>query len=474
MREATTRRWRDRPFALPDRQTHWRELGERVEDMATPHGAFYLLVVLATTIAAFGLLADSTAVVIGAMLVAPLMGPIFGVALGLAVGNTTLLGDAIRAEVKGLALAVVLGAAIGWLVPHGDFGGEVLARTRPTVYDVVVALASGLAGAFALTDRRVSPALPGVAIATAIVPPLATVGLCLSAGRLDLAGGAFLLFLANLVAIELAAVAWFTVVGVREGHLHEHFRLGSFLRHFGPSLGLLLVIGAFMTHTLLQGIAANRQLESMRGVLARQVRLTQGARVEELQVEQQGDTLHALAVVMSPQEFRPEQVARIEDSLRVAAGRPTRLVMRSVLSRDVDRAGAVFVSTDEVRRQSEAEQQTRLLARASEVLRERFRAWPGVELEEIRRERRETLSIVTAVVRTPWVISPEQVASLNRDLGIGLDEPVLLVVRSVIARDADPTGYLHEAAAPPDSAATPEVTPPDTARTARPRRRVTG
>lgn len=431
----------------------WRELGRRIGDLAEPHGAFYLLVVLSTTIAAFGLLANSTAVVIGAMLVAPLMGPIFGIAFGLATGDAGLLGRAVAAELKGMALAVGLAVAIGLLAPQPPFGSEILGRTTPTLFDVFVAVASGLAGAFALADRRVSPALPGVAIATAIVPPLATVGLCISAGRVDLAGGAFLLFLANLVAIELAAVALFTWVGVRRGHLHEHFRLSAFLRHFAVSLVLLAVIGTFLTGTLRRGLETQRRREAIREALGAEVRVTAGARLTDLQVEEAGDTVRVLAMVLTPQEFTPDQVGRLEDVLRQGVAPRAALIVRSLLSRDANRLGPVYLTDEEVRRRTDAEAQTRALSQASKVLRARFREIPGVELEDLRRTQRDSVTELTAVVRSPASFDPVLVGELQDALRATLGAPVHLVVRAVLARDVDTTGFLHEPAAEPDSAA---------------------
>ncbi len=275
--------------------SQWRQLSDEIGKLSTPHSAFYLLVVLSSVIASFGLLANSTAVVIGAMLVAPLMGPIFGIAFALATADNSLLVKSVAAEAAGVVLAVGLAWLIGLLPPHPDFGPEILSRTAPTVYDIAVAVASGLAGSFALADKRVSPALPGVAIATAIVPPLSAAGLCFSAGRVDLAVGALLLFFANLLAIELTAVAYFTILGIRNRHLHEQFKPGDFVRHFFVSLALLLLIGAFMTRTLIRGIAADRKRDSIRTVLGDALRTSQGARLTEMRAGDGTDATGACA-----------------------------------------------------------------------------------------------------------------------------------------------------------------------------------
>lgn len=422
----------------------WRELSREIGEMAKPSGAFYLMVVLSTIIASFGLLANSTAVVIGAMLVAPLMSPIFGIAFGLTTADNRLLARSVAAEVKGVSLAVALAWLIGLVSPHTAFGPEILSRTAPTLYDIAVAVASGLAGSFALADKRVSPALPGVAIATAIVPPLSVAGLCLSAGRVDLALGALLLFFANLLAIELTAVAYFTVIGVRQGHLHERFRVGDFVRHFFVSLALLFLIGAFMTRTLIRGIAANRERDAIRTVLGSALRASQGARLTEMSLEPENQNTLVLATVLTPQELAPEHVARLEDALRQQVSPNLRLIVRSIISKDADRNGAVFRAEDEVRKQTEAARQMQFLSTASDALRRGLASMQGVELTDLRRDRGDSADVVTAVVRTPTALTPVQVDSLTTPLQAALGQPVVLVVRSVITRDADRTRYLNE------------------------------
>ncbi|MGI8401892.1 MAG: TIGR00341 family protein [Gemmatimonadaceae bacterium] len=435
-----------------DSSDNWRTLSTEIGEMATPHGAFYLLVVLSAVIASFGLLANSTAVVIGAMLVAPLMGPIFGIAFGLATADNPMLAKSVSAEAKGVLVAVGVAWLIGLVPPHPEFRAEILSRTSPTVYDIAVAVAAGLAGAFALVDTRISPALPGVAIATAIVPPLGAAGLCLSAGRFDLAGGALLLFFANLLAIELTATAYFTIVGVRKGHLHSRFRPVDFVRHFSVSLGLLVLIGAFMTRTLIRGIAANRERANIRTVLGDALRTSQGARLTEMAVEPGSDTTSVLATVLTPQELLPEHVARLEDALRREVSPMLHLVVRSIISKDADRNGRVFVAEDEVQKQTLAAQQTAFLSTASAVITRSLASEPGVELVDLRRDPGDSADVITAVVRTPTAVAPPQVDSLTSELSSALATPVVLVVRSIITRDADRSRFLYE---PVDTAPKP-------------------
>jgi uncharacterized hydrophobic protein (TIGR00271 family) len=164
---------------------------------STPAVGYYALISAASLIASLGLIANSTAVVIGAMLVSPLMTPIFGIALGMIRGNALLLGKGARAEAGGVILAIAFGAFLGAFPIATDVTPEMLSRTEPTLLDLLVAVFAGFAGTLAVINERISPALPGVAISTAIVPPLSTCGLCLAFGSYRGACGALLLFTAN-------------------------------------------------------------------------------------------------------------------------------------------------------------------------------------------------------------------------------------------------------------------------------------
>ena len=195
------------------------ELFERLQDGSRFGFDFASLIALSTAIAALGLMQNSAAVVIGAMLVAPLMTPMIGAGMAVVQGNTVLVGEASRAIVKGFLLAVLIGVLMGLLGRVTELlpprlTGELLARGAPNVLDLVVAYLSGLAAAYAVARPNLSGALPGVAIAAALVPPLGTVGICLAAGNTRVASGAALLFGTNLVAIVLGAATVFRAIGV--------------------------------------------------------------------------------------------------------------------------------------------------------------------------------------------------------------------------------------------------------------------
>ncbi|MEM1179022.1 MAG: DUF389 domain-containing protein [Acidobacteriota bacterium] len=209
-------RWLDLRIPQLDREQRV-DLYRRLESGSAWSFDFMLLMALSTSIAALGLLQNSAAVVIGAMLVAPLMTPILGVGLALLQGNTQLLSSATRALFSGYLLALALSALCGAVAPPATLTGELLARGGPTLLDMGVALLSGVAAAYCLGRPGLLAALPGVAIAAALVPPIATTGIALATGEMSLARGASLLFGTNVVAIVLGAAMSLFAVGVRAG-----------------------------------------------------------------------------------------------------------------------------------------------------------------------------------------------------------------------------------------------------------------
>lgn len=177
---------------------------------------FMALIGLSTAIASLGLVQDSVAVVIGAMLVAPLMTPLLGAGLAIVQGNGPLLRDSGKAIVFGFLMAVLIGIAVGLVVhPWSGMTRELLARGGPSLLDMGVAFFSGVAASYCIARPKLSSALAGVAIAAALVPPIATVGISLAFRETHNARGAALLFGTNVVAIVIGAALSFYAAGIR-------------------------------------------------------------------------------------------------------------------------------------------------------------------------------------------------------------------------------------------------------------------
>lgn len=200
------------------------EVLETQSEAAVPSATFFILLGLSTVIATNGLISDSAATVIGAMIVAPLMQPIGAMAYGLATTQRRLLLQATLTMLLGMLFTVLIAYLVTLVVGVQTVGREIVGRTAPTVLDLVVAIAAGTAGAFATTRRSISNALPGVAIAVALVPPLCVVGIGLALGKAAIpevglvlnqgvAVGALLLFLANLAGIIFSGAIVYVVQG---------------------------------------------------------------------------------------------------------------------------------------------------------------------------------------------------------------------------------------------------------------------
>jgi len=191
-------------------------LVERVQSNSHWDFDFITLLCLSTIIAAMGLIQNSAAVVIGAMLVAPLMTPLLGIGIAVVQGNPLFARIAMRAVVFGFLMAFLIGIAVGFLHPGFEKPTEEMAsRDWPGLLDLLVAFAAGLAAAYASSRPSLLAALPGVAIAAALLPPIATAGLAVSLGDFDLAMGATLLFVTNMVAIVFASTLSLWAVGLR-------------------------------------------------------------------------------------------------------------------------------------------------------------------------------------------------------------------------------------------------------------------
>ena len=212
---------------------------------------FVALICLSTVIAALGLIRNSGAVVIGAMLVAPLMTPLVASGLSLVQGNWHLIRIASRTVFGGFLLSFGIGVALGVVLPGLTPTDEMLARGSPSAFDLLVALVSGMAAAYAGSRPHLLSALPGVAIAASLIPPVATSGMALAIGELSLASGALLLFLTNIVAIVLGTAVSLWAVGIRGGSRDT----GP--RRWAVGVSVLLVLTAF-------GLAAYELLPHMR------------------------------------------------------------------------------------------------------------------------------------------------------------------------------------------------------------------
>jgi uncharacterized hydrophobic protein (TIGR00341 family) len=207
---------------------------------------YLVFVALSAVVAAFGMVEDNVAVVIGAMVIAPLLGPVLAFSVGVALGEGALLLRAAGAAAAGIALAAALGGAVGGLLPVDVAASELVARADVGAGGLAIALASGAAAALSLATG-VAGALVGVMVAVALLPPATAAGLFVGAGRLDLAQGAGLLLAVNVVCVNIAAqaVLWARGVTPRSWAARQRARRGSVL-NAALWLGLLAALAALL------------------------------------------------------------------------------------------------------------------------------------------------------------------------------------------------------------------------------------
>jgi uncharacterized hydrophobic protein (TIGR00271 family) len=290
---------------------------------ARPGTNYLVMVILSCIIAGLGLLLGSPAVVIGAMLIAPLMSPIMAFAMGLVLGDLRMIRLSVEAILKGIAVALLIAAFAGLISPLKGVTDEMYARSRPTLLDLAVALASGLAGAYALARKDVSTALPGVAVAASLMPPLATVGLSLAMGQPQVAGGALLLFVANIAAISLAGGVVFLLLGVRP----QTWAPGS-RRHLRQRLiasAVMLVAVAvplgFIFGDIVRDASRERKAEAILGAYLSEV----GSELVALESDEVGQELRIVATIRSEHPIGADWVRDVADTLTEVLGRNTQL-----------------------------------------------------------------------------------------------------------------------------------------------------
>jgi uncharacterized hydrophobic protein (TIGR00271 family) len=312
---------------------------ESVASNAALNGSYLAMNLAAALIAGFGLMENSPAVIIGAMLIAMLYGPIVGIALGLAEANLHLLRRAFLAEICGAVLVLAAGLLIGGSTRDLTIGSEILGRTSPSLVDLLIALVGGMAGGFTFVSTGLSGVVVGVAIATALVPPLTTCGILLARHLPAPAAGAFLLFLANFTAIALGAMIVFLLAGHRPAAADKAKKV---LAPRLVCLALVLLLAFHLNGTLRRTSAQSIMQSNIRKALALEVAKIPGARLVEVALVQRDGKITAWAVARTPEPISPEQVARLNDLASNVARRDISLIMRSVITAETTRYGNVY------------------------------------------------------------------------------------------------------------------------------------
>jgi uncharacterized hydrophobic protein (TIGR00271 family) len=302
------------PTVCGETRDPYDEARENIRNGAVLNRTYIIMNILSAIMVCYGLFENSPAVVIGAMVVALLLGPIIGLALALVEGNHVLLGRAALAEVVGTAAVYLAALIIGLLHRDIPITNEIMIRTAPNFFDLMIALAGGAAGAYALISPSIGLSMVGVAIATALVPPLASSAILLAGGKYTLSGGAFLLFIGNLVAIEFASsiVLFFFI------YTGKSLKLRSVLQALPRnllSILTLLVLGVVFSANLRHVVIEETYKVKTRVILAAEVRKVEGDHLADIRYKNTPDALIVRAVVRGPHQLTPEQVAAIQSKM---------------------------------------------------------------------------------------------------------------------------------------------------------------
>lgn len=288
---------------------------------SVPSLSFYALLSLSVVISTLGLLANSAAAIIGAMIIAPLMGPIIGMAYAITVGNRRLLKRSLLTTFKGVLISILVAVVITLVIGLRDTNSEILIRVRPTLIDLGVALAAGAAGSFAQSRRQVANALPGVAISVALVPPLSVIGIGLAWGSRSIAVGATVLFATNLLGIIFSGSLVF--LGQNYGSIE---RAKKSLFAGGVAL---LILGIPLGWSLRNILVRQQLLDQIKILISRQSLTFADTEIQRLEVRPDFDDVFVeLDVAAPPNTITQKQIKLVRQFLVQRLGQPVQLKVR--------------------------------------------------------------------------------------------------------------------------------------------------
>ena len=412
---------------------------------STPRATYYLLLSISVLIAGFGVVTNSPAVVIGAMLVSPLMTPIFGISLGLVRGDMALLRKAFVAEFGGVLIAIGVAAILGMFPFAQEVTPEMLSRTSPTLLDLLVAALAGIAGCLAMIDARISPVLPGIAMATALTPPLAVSGLCVAFGAYQGAWGAFLLFFANFLAILAVSAALFILAGFVS---REEMGSGmSVLKRFlAPAIGLILVT-ILLTNALVGIIAKNETTRAIKGILEKELNTERGACVENVIYDDEASGINILAYVTTPRVLSPQKIKEMQSILGKKLDAHANLIMRCFITKDISSTGStsgvVARNLDGEFISSKLHPNVKRIQIAEQVLREMLENYKGLylDLDNLDLVQLQNGAVVVASIQSGRTLTPLEVSRFEKAIQERLgDQKVRLLIRSDDLTDVSSKG----------------------------------
>ena len=309
------------------------EVIENIKAGSCPSNDFYVMTGLAAVIATLGIIIGSTVVVIGAMVVAPLLTPLLSSSLAGVRGEITVFNKSLKEGIKGALLSIVIAIIIGWIIPEFIVNTEFLMSTQPTLINLGIAFASGLAGAYAVA-KRLDFTLPGIAISVSLIPPLCVAGLSIGL-RLgwEYTTGSLLLFIANVISITLAGYIVFWLVGL--GPIWYWDEAKSRKRIY-TSIALMILIAIPLGWIMWTTWEERHTLTTTQEVLEGQLSGIKYAEINAIYYEDMDDGLRVVAEIESPSLLDHERVAEMEYALGEELKKDVDLELKIILIETVD------------------------------------------------------------------------------------------------------------------------------------------
>lgn len=299
--------------------------------------------IFAATIASYGLFVNSPAVVIGAMLIAMLLGPITGISLALVESDMKLLGRGLLTLLAGAAVVFLTAYIIGTIHVDVPVTREIMGRTSPNIADLVIALAGGAAGAYATVSPRLSVAVVGVAISTALVPPLCAANILFAKGEFALGSGALLLTFTNIVAIQFSSSVVFWLAGFRKiSHIREQSFLG-FIKGNLVSIATLCVLAVILSRNVHEVIARKVFEAKTESTLRAKIISESNYLLPVRFIEKDKARCIVMAGMVAPSPPTASQVAELEKLLPPhPKGKAVELRLRYAQTMVINRKGPLF------------------------------------------------------------------------------------------------------------------------------------
>jgi len=389
---------------------------------------YLLMLAMAAGIAILGLLLSSPAVIIGAMLLSPLMGPIMGLGFGLAIGDFLWTRQSAKSLFVGSLMSILFCALIVFMSPLQTVTAEIAARTRPNLFDLLVALFSGVAGAYAMIRGR-EGTIVGVAIATALMPPLAVVGFGLATFNWTVFGGALMLFVTNLVTIAGTAFVMAKLYGFRTSLTERQTHL-----QFGVTLAAFVALAIPLGISLIQIAKESRAQRDIRGAVLDG--FAGSSRLADLQINWDAEPILVAATVLTPQ-YRADAEATAARAIERVVDDPVQVTVTQI------EVGSGAAAAERAQLAAAQAQEEASLRRAEELGRS-LALVAGVKDEDVVVDRQRRRAVVTArplegATLAAYRELESRIAAMEPDWTIRLRPPARPLPAIAFDEEAKPT-----------------------------------